>query len=57
MKKIIVFDKLAGWEFGIYKAFKTSNGYALYKMGAFIRWFPALKDARMYAIKDDYKDR
>ena len=58
MNKIIVEGRLLGWEFGDWKALINSynGGYDLYRDMVDIGWFRALKTARMYAIKEDYKD-
>lgn len=58
MTKIVVEGRLLGWEFGDWQAIINSyiGGYDLYRDMVYIGWFPALKNARMYAIKEDYKD-
>ena len=58
MNKIIVEGRLLGWEFGDWKALINSynGGYDLYRDMGYIGRFLTLKTARMYAIKEDYKD-
>lgn len=58
MNKITVEGRLLGWEFGDWKALINSynGGYDLYRDMAHIGWFLTLKAARMYAVKEDYKD-
>lgn len=59
MKKILIEGRLLGWEFGDWKALCNTwcGGYNLYRDDVHIGWFSTLKVARMYAIKEDYKDR
>lgn len=58
MTKIIVEGRLLGWSFGNWKALINGycGGYDLYRDQNHIGWFSTLKVARMYAIKEDYKD-
>lgn len=58
MNKIIVEGRLLGWEFGDWKALINSynGGYDLYRDMVYIGWYLTLKTARMYALKEDYKD-
>lgn len=58
MNKITVEGRLMGWEFGDWKALINGycGGYDLYRGMVHIGWFATLKVARMYAIKEDYKD-
>ena len=58
MNKITVEGRLLGWEFGDWRALNNSyiGGYDLYRGMVYIGWFQNLRTARMYAVKEDYKD-
>lgn len=59
MTKIFVEGRFLGWQFGNWQALINSynGGYDLYRDMVYIGWFLTLRNARRYAVKDDYKDR
>ena len=58
MKRLTIDGRGIGWEFGNWRALINSyiGGYDLYRDMVYIGWFLTLRTARMYAVKEDYKD-
>ena len=57
MKRLTINGRRIGWEFGNWRAItRVGGGYDLYRDMVHIGWFLTLRTARMYAVKEDYKD-